>query len=89
VATAAGSGSRNQSNRDRGDPAACAVLARAHREALVRHASDDEADPRPRVEPAADELNLGRVVRHQRGGEGGAETAATDFQFLWSGHSMM
>jgi hypothetical protein len=28
-----------------GNPLTCAVLAQAHREALMRHADDDEADP--------------------------------------------
>jgi YHS domain-containing protein len=50
-----------------GDPPANAMLAQAHREALVRQADDDEADPRSRIEPVAHEPQLGRVVSHEHG----------------------
>jgi hypothetical protein len=42
----------------------------------VRHARDDEPDPRPRVQPVVNEPQLRRVVAHERGGERGAEAAA-------------
>ena len=54
----------------------------------MRHASDDEADPRPRVEPAVNEAQLGRVRRDKYDGEGDAGAAATGVQFLQSGHSI-
>jgi hypothetical protein len=40
-----------------GDPPASAVLAQAHREALVRHAGDDQPDAGPVVEPREPSLS--------------------------------
>jgi hypothetical protein len=53
-----------------------AVLAQAHREALMRHADDDETDAGPGIEPVVDEAQLRRVVAHEHRGERGAEAAA-------------
>jgi hypothetical protein len=63
-----------------GDPAADAVLAQAHREALMRHAGDDEPEAGPVVEPLAHEPQLRRVVAHEHGGEGSAEAATAGVQ---------
>jgi hypothetical protein len=68
------------------DPPADAVLAQAHREALMRHVDDDQADARSRVEPRADEPHLGRVVRHEHRGQRGAEAAAAGVQRQRIGH---
>jgi hypothetical protein len=59
-----------------GDPPAGAVLTNAHLEALVCHADDDQADPRPRVEPAVEQLQLRRARRQAEEAEGGAEGGA-------------
>ena len=59
-----------------GDPAADTVLAQAEREALMRHARDDQAEAGPGVEPVVDEVQLTRAVAHEHGGERGAEAAA-------------
>jgi hypothetical protein len=61
-----------------GDPAADAVLSEAHREALVRHAGDDQAETGPGVEPLMDQVQLARTVAHQHGGERGAEAAGVE-----------
>jgi hypothetical protein len=63
------------------DPPADAVLAQVHREALMRHADDDQADPGPRVEPGVDEPQLGRIDAHEHRGERGAEAAAAGVEF--------
>jgi hypothetical protein len=57
-----------------GDPAADAVFAQAHGEALVRHAGDDEPDAGPAVGPLAHETQLRRVVAHKYGRERGGVT---------------
>jgi hypothetical protein len=44
--------------------------------ALVRHAGDDEPAARPGVEPLVHQAQLRRVVRHEHGGERGAEAEA-------------
>jgi hypothetical protein len=53
-----------------GDPLARAVLADAHLEALVRHPDDDQADPRPRVEPAVEQPQFGRAGLELQEAEG-------------------
>jgi hypothetical protein len=69
-----------------GDPATNAVLAQAHREGLMRHSGDDEADAGPVVESVAQETQLWRVVAHEHGGERGVEAAAARIQLNWHGH---
>ena len=71
-----------------GDPAAGAVLAQAHLEALVRHADDDEADARPGVEPPVDEVQLTCTVAHELGGERGAQEALTQFLLHGDGEGL-
>jgi hypothetical protein len=66
---------------DHSDPPADAVLAQAHREALMRHADDDEADAGPGVGPVVDEPQLRRIGAHEHGGERSAQAAASGVQF--------
>jgi hypothetical protein len=57
-------------------PVPSSVGGQQHVPPLVRHARDDEPDPRPRVQPVVNEPQLRRVVAHEHGGERGAEAAA-------------
>ena len=70
-----------------GDPLARAVLADAHLEALVRRPDDDQADPRPRVEPPVEQAQLGRARRDLEEPKRGAEER--EAAVLRGAHSMI
>jgi hypothetical protein len=52
------------------------MLTEAHLTALVRHSNDDEPDTCPRVEPAVDKREFGRLGTDKHGSQRGSETAA-------------
>jgi hypothetical protein len=49
----------------------------AHVVAVALHPDDDQAEPRPRVEPSVDDCKLGGASLHAYGSEGGEQESAT------------
>jgi hypothetical protein len=74
-------GVRDADREERRPPVARRVGGQLHVPPLVRHARDDEPDPRPRVQPVVNEPQLRRLVAHEHGGERRAEAAAAGVEF--------
>jgi hypothetical protein len=69
-------GVRDADREERRPPAAPRVGGQLHVPPLVRHARDDEPDPRPRVQPVVNEPQLRRLVAQEHGSERRTQAAA-------------